>query len=498
MTRHSLEDILELTFLADGDYDLIRKSLETREFTSLKTSKEVSPVVRAIFTTLQRNKGIPHKIHIQQIASMTDGVRYRWKGKLDTPAQEMGALSVRNRYGVDILDQHSLYIQHKTGKSRWIAGDHQMAFGFGLVSGKPFPARKGWSTVNMGTSVQNGLKGYKSSTGMNRTRGFAVEQKTNFGTMVFSHGFVGEDGKENRNFTRGAWQYKNSSILIGTSFAPKTQSIFGSYDFRNIRSGGEISFGVGSPSIIFGLNYRIRPFKYIIQYRDIHSNSIGQMGNPMVEWRGSDLSETGLFQGAYVRTGNTRLMIYADMFQHHTRRINGYEFGIRSETKIKRHKIVFQIKTEKKDEIIDIVYAPLVTPTLRIKDGIKIEHQYDKKTWRTQVKYQYVRTGETKVYQSHGLDLRFQMYRKHYRLELDWMGAVVDHFDSRVYFWDLNLPGEMLTRMIARSSHSQGIKVLFHISNESKLGLKIRLNYLDISLKSQADIVGGIFIQAAL
>jgi hypothetical protein len=498
LTHQSLEDILTLTFLEDEDYDLIRKSLETRELLLLKRPNEVSTVAKVIFRALQRNKGIPHKIRIQQIVSMTDGIRYRWKGKMKTLTQEASVLSIRNRYGLDILGDHSIYIQHKTGNSRWIVGDHQMAFGFGLVSGKPFPERKGWSTVNTGTSVQKGLKGYRSSTGMNRTRGIAVEQKTNYGTIVFSQDLAGENKNEKRNYYRGAWQYNNASTLIGTVIASKTQSIYGSFDYGNISPGGEISFGVGSPSIIFGLNFRIRPFKYIIQYRDIHDKSIGQMGNPMVEWRGSDLSEKGLFQGAYIRTGKTRLMIYADMFQHYTREINGYELGIRTETKIQKHKIVFQVKTEKKDETNDVIYAPLVMPTLRKKDGIKLEHQYDKKTWRTQVKYQFIRTGEIEIHHSHGLDLRFQIYGKYYQLELDWMGAEVDHFDSRVYFWDVNLPGEMLTRMLAHSSHSQGIKVLFDVSNESKLGVKLRFNYSALSFSSPIDIMGGLFIKVAL
>ncbi len=81
LTHRLLEEILVLTFLAEEDYDLIRTSLNSRDFTSLKTSKDISPALRFIFDTLQRNKGVPHKIYIQQIASMTDGVRYRWKRK---------------------------------------------------------------------------------------------------------------------------------------------------------------------------------------------------------------------------------------------------------------------------------------------------------------------------------------------------------------------------------------------------------------------------------
>jgi len=53
-------------------------------------------------------------------------------------------------------------------------------------------------------------------------------------------------------------------------------------------------------------------------------------------------------------------------------------------------------------------------------------------------------------------------------------------------------------RMISHSSHSQGVKILFNISNASKLGLKIRVNYLDFSFNSNVDISGGLFIQAAL
>ena len=78
------------------------------------------------------------------------------------------------------------------------------------------------------------------------------------------------------------------------------------------------------------------------------------------------------------------------------------------------------------------------------------------------------------------------------------MGAMIDHFDSRVYFWDVILPREMLMRMISHSSHSQGVKILFNISNASQLGLNIRVNYLDLSFNSDVDISGGLFIQASL
>ena len=77
------------------------------------------------------------------------------------------------------------------------------------------------------------------------------------------------------------------------------------------------------------------------------------------------------------------------------------------------------------------------------------------------------------------------------------MEAIIDHFDSRVYFWDVNLPGEMLTRMILHSCHNQGVKILFNIANASKLGLKIRVNYLDY-FNFNVNISGGIFIQATL
>jgi hypothetical protein len=52
--------------------------------------------------------------------------------------------------------------------------------------------------------------------------------------------------------------------------------------------------------------------------------------------------------------------------------------------------------------------------------------------------------------------------------------------------------------MLAHSSHSQGIKVLFDVSNESKLGVKLRINYSALSFSSPIDIMGGLFIKVAL
>ncbi len=499
VNHETLRDILALTFLNDEDYGLIQTSLQQSDLRPLITSHEISPILRAILQSLQKNKGIPHKVYIQQHTTMTDGNRYRWRGRMNTASQEIGALSVRNRHGLDILDQYSFYVLHQTKNRRWLVGDHQMAFGFGLVSGKSFPARKGWSTVNTGASLyHNGLSGYKSSTGVNRRRGIAVEQNTKWGTVSISHGQTGADADGRSGFSSGAWRYENKSLLVGTALTRVAQSVFAAYELGHIRAGGELSFGSGKPSMVVGFKYGIRPFKYVIQFRDIHANSTGEMANPMVEWRGSEISERGLFQGAFIRTGKTRVMIYADAFHHHMRDIDGYEFGIRSESKMDRHRIVFQVKTEKKDHKREIVYAPLISPAFTNKNGIKLEHRYGTKTWRTDMKYQFVRAGDTEFSNSHGLDLRLHLFRKHTKIELDWMAARVGSFDSRIYFWDLNLPGAMMSRMMARSYHSQGAKVLFNLSNGARLGIKIRADFAHLSWRSEIEISGGIFIQAAL
>ncbi len=491
--------MLALTFLNEEDYGHIQTSLRQADFTGLIASDEISSLLRFILHSLRNNKGIPHKVFLQQHTSRTDGNRYRWRARMNTPIQEIGALSVRNRGSMDILDQHSFYIVRNTNNGHWIVGDHQMAFGFGLGSGKPFPPRKGWSTVNKGASIyKNGLKSYKSSTGISRTRGFAVEQSTTIGTISLSHGQTNSDIYRNNSTTQGAWQYGNKFMSVGTVFTHGIQSVFASYNRGQVRTGGEISFGSGTPSMVLGFHYGIRPFKYLVQYRNIYAQSMGSMGNPMVEWHGSEISERGLFQGALIRVGKSRIMIYADAFHHHLRKIDGYEFGIRSETKMNRHRIVFQIKTEKKDSENESVYAPLVSPAFTNKNGIKLEHRYDARLWRTDVKYQFVRAGEIKTDHSHGLDLRLHLFRNTYKIELDWMAARVGSYDSRLYFWDVNLPGEMLTRMMARTHHSPGAKILFNLSNGSRLGFKIRADFAHLSLRSEFGISGGIFIQAAL
>jgi|TARA_Y100000310_G_scaffold212179_2_gene213004 hypothetical protein len=498
LSLNILLEIRSLSFLADEDYILIQTALDQNDMKSLTKSNKISPILKTIIEVVQNNKSSLQKVFIQQHTSITGGNRYRWRGKINTPIQEISAISVRNRGVVDILGQNSIYIVHHSKKGRWIAGDHQMAFGFGLVSGKPFPSRKGWNTVNTGTSIYTGLGGYKSSTGIKRIRGIAIEQNTALGTISLSYGQTNLDVAQNKGTTKGAWQYGNKLMSVGTVLTSDIQSVFASYNREQIRTGGEISFGTGSPSLIVGFHYGIPAFKYLVQYRDIYPNSLAKMGNPMVEWKGSEISERGLFQGAFIRLENIRLMIYADVFHHHIRRVNGYEFGIRSETKLNRHRVVFQIKTEKKDKFKDVIYPPLIFPSVMQKDGVKLEYRYGADRWRTDVKYQFIRAGDLVTNDSHGLDLRFHFLRNNYRIELDWMAAQVGSFDSRIYFWDVNLPGEMMTRMIFKSSHSQGIKVLFNLKNRSRLGVKLRLNHTALSFRTDFEISGGIFIQTAL
>ena len=499
VNKEALQDILTLTFLNEEDYTLIKASLIHTDFMGLIKLNVISPLLRFILNTLQKNKGIPHKILLQQHTSRTDGNRYRWRARMNTPTQELGTLSVRKKGTRNILGQPSFYIVRKGKNGQWIIGDHQMAFGFGLNAGKPFAPRKGWSTVNKGAALySNGLNSYRSSTGLNRTRGVALEQTTPIGAFYFSHGQGGTKASTKKGLSRGAWQLEKNSFLGGAVVTQKSQSIFASYEWEKINVGGEIAIGRSNPSMVLGMNYRIRPFKYLLQIRNIYAHSLGVMGNPMVEWAGAEVSERGLFQGAIFRVDKIKIMIYSDTFYHHTRKINGYEFGLRSETKLNRNRIVFQYKTEKKDSQYEIVYAPLISSTYSERTSFKLEHRFSTKFWRTDVKYQFVSAGEIETNRSHGLDLRVNLFRQSYKVELDWMVANVGSFNSRLYFWDVNLPGEMLTRLMARSSHSQGVKVIYPLSNGSKLGFKTSMTYASLSFNSSVEISGGIFIQVTL
>lgn len=486
----ALQDLQSLSILSASDYQLIKHALNQNDVSYLSKVKEMSSVLRVMINALNEHKGNYPKIVIKQLSAVSDDTRYRWHGKSYMKGFETGILNVRNKYEQHIANNGSVYIGSVNKLSQWIAGDQSIAYGFGLITGRPFPARRGFSTISKGATTDARIRGYNSATSTNRIRGGAYKKTINNHSILVSIGDVKGRGGINHYGGLGIYMQENASNKWGVVFSEKTQSVFGGFDKGKIELSGEVSHGRGTPSFVLAFQYEEKPFQYVIHFRNLRNGSLGETSNPMAAWQGRIISEKGIFQGGTFRVNQTRIMVYADWAFHIEKNINKQVLGVRTESRFGRHYIIGQLKLDQKDEDEMLIYGPRLNNDEMKKESFRLEHKYASKLLRSQIKVQWVKSGIKDFTYGKGIDLRFTFYQPKYQLEMDWMMAQVDDYESRIYFWDVNLPGEMHSRLFTKPGHGPGIKLLFQPTPDVRMGIRIKTHFTGLSFNA-SPIIGA-------
>ncbi len=494
----AIHDFQSLSILSASDYHLIKQALNQNDESYLIEAKEMSSVLRLIINALNENEGIYPKIVMKQLSAISDDTRYRWHGKSYIKGFETGILNVRNKYEQHIANDGSVYFGSANKSSLWIIGDQSIAYGFGLNAGRPFPARRGFSTISKGATTDARMRGYNSATSTNRIRGGAYKKTINNHSILISIGEVNGRGGINHYGGMGIYMQENASNKWGMVFSEKTQSIFGGIEKGKIELSAEASHGIGTPSFVLAFQYEEKPFQYVIHFRDLRNGSLGETSSPMAAWQGRVISEKGIFQGGTFRVNHTRIMVYADWAFHVVKNINKQVLGVRTESRFGRHHIIGQLKFDQKDEDEMLIYGPRLFEDELRKESFRLEHKYASKLWRSQLKAQWVKSGVKDFTYGKGIDFRFTFYQPKYQLEMDWMIAKVDDYNSRIYFWDVNLPGEMHSRLFTKSGHGPGFKLLFLPSVDVRMGIRIKTHFTGFSFNASPIIQGGLLFQANL
>ncbi len=494
----ALQDLQSLSILTTSDYHLIKQVLKYNDISYLRKPAEMSSVLSMIINALDKNKGTHPKIVMKQLSAISEDTRYRWQGQYFMNGYEGGIVNARNKFEKHIANNGSIYIGATDKSAQWIIGDQSMAYGFGLVAGRPFPARRGFSTISRGSTFDTRLRGYNSATSINRVRGGAFRKNKKNHSFLISMGEMNGRNGTNNFGGIGIYAQENVSNNWGLVVSEKAQSFFGGFEKGKIELSGEISYGLGPPSFVMAMQYKERPFQYVIHFRNLRNGSLGQTSNPMAAWQGKYISEKGIFQGGTFRLKQTRIMVYADWAFHFEKNINKQVFGVRTESRFGRHYIIGQFKLDQRDENETLIYGPIQFVDALQKESIRLEHKYVSKLWRSLVKVQWVKSGVNDFNYGKGIDFRFIFYQPKYQLEIDWMMSMVDDYESRIYFWDVNLPGEMHSRLFTESGHGMGFKLVFQPSPDVRMGIRVKSHYKALSFNMSPTIQGGIIFQANL
>ena len=83
-------------------------------------------------------------------------------------------------------------------------------------------------------------------------------------------------------------------------------------------------------------------------------------------------------------------------------------------------------------------------------------------------------------------------------IELDYVSAKVEDYDSRIYFWDVNLPGEMRSTMYSKDASSVGVKVVYNTKHGWYSGIRYRIKWEENSITGLPTSSAGVFIRASV
>ena len=85
-----------------------------------------------------------------------------------------------------------------------------------------------------------------------------------------------------------------------------------------------------------------------------------------------------------------------------------------------------------------------------------------------------------------GFETQFNWKIQQFAIRGSWIAAQIDDFNGRVYFWDLNLPGEMRSVAISQNKQILGFRVQMKPNNNYRLYMRWRSSWDSIRFSGTA------------
>nr|MBC8400018.1 hypothetical protein [Candidatus Neomarinimicrobiota bacterium] len=97
-----------------------------------------------------------------------------------------------------------------------------------------------------------------------------------------------------------------------------------------------------------------------------------------------------------------------------------------------------------------------------------------------------------------GLEGLLRWQWANYKFDIDWVQTRVENYDSRLYFWDLNLPNEMRSRVYTATGYYPGFKLAIGTKQNYYIAGRIRWLIPFSPNKVKLDYEGGLLIEVNL
>ncbi len=540
ISKKTLQSLTNLSLFSDEEIRWLEDKAQKRIRQNIVDDPHITHSIKTVLKWVDKNNWIPKSnISLKQLVSSKEDVRYRWKGFYSVGFVEAGIIMERDPFESNIADFSAISISKQTNNISWVIGDHRISSGLGLIAGNPFQPVKGFGSSSSLVRFGRGIKMYSSSNEGWKASGMGLSTNTKMGKWSFSINKNKRDGvwdlklgpkvnltgdhssrnpKNRLTETSGlaGWEYSWKEHQIG--FTRAIQSWHNENDvsviyyftgFHTMIRGnqwkifGEVGFGRRDGwGVLSGLVYHIKGLRYLLHIRKYKNNYIGYRSSPLAEWGSFGLNESGVFQGLDFSIGPLYTSVFGDVFFHPT--VNngkiGFENGARFRYKKDKIRLTIQYKNSIKSREDGPVYSPEQGISQQKRETLKIVYQGGHHTgiwWKWQVNRVHFNSSNSSA-TSIGIEGRVGINRKTYRVEVDWVFVKVDNYDSRIYFWDVNLPGEMQNHVYSTPGHSPAVCVRYNPYDTGEFGMRLRGVWDHFSILGPPVLELAIFLNATL
>ena len=460
---------------------------------------------------LQNAAESPSRFSFKAIQS----VKYAYSGNYSWQAADLayGATFYRDPNSLSGYKIPSIFWVKSNTKQSLFLGDYQVLTGYGLTFWRSVASGKGFETVLSGNTSQFRIIPFRSTTNSWSLRGAAIQRSLDPITICIGYsyrtvnGYFDEDGysvrqtrwqegssHENLMFVQSLVSYTSGrvgAVFVSSQYSNssssehfKRMSLFGSHTFRGVTFFGELN-PLLDGNLLGGISFKSKLVRMVIVGRSLNKPFPGSRQNPFSEWKSINRNEFGIFQGILVTFINNKVYGFIDIFRElNTPRqqlysVSGRDLGLRWLYKKEKWRVRSQWKSENK-LYPDINYGEQIMTSTATKSAVACAFYFQPSTHQIlKINIMETHARETDDY-SHGRGGEISWsgeIRQKQTLKISLIHSKVQSFASRLYFWDINLPGEMRSLMVSTSgiSTALGYRIKFPLGGE--IGFRIRYTW---------------------
>lgn len=525
--------LLTLDILPTSDIEKIQSSSSLK---TLLADKEFSATGIMLIQNISFIPTISHYVSMAEKISFKDiNTNHKWKFYGHIGQIQFGFLTENDPGEKNILDHQTIYTMGNNGPIKWIIGDHQLAGGFGLISWKPSSTYKSFDAIQSLSRTGNGISGYISGNEYWNVRGGAIQLGSQYGNFTFSLGRTFRDGiienqkvkldlsgehvstssllMKNNLLEQSStlmWENRFSENVLGliahsdyvmddhNKVLTNSISFYGKGKIKSWTIFGEAASNFDHIAMISGIQYSSSPMKYLFSQRYYPPAYKIFRSQPFAEWYSINDGETGWFHNIQFNFKNNAIAFFNDTAVKKSLVFPGAnnvyktEFGSRWKWNSKRKNFILQYKEALHTEEESLYAAETTKRTLQ-SESLKAVYfinsaSYDLKWTLNFVNYNQ---GSTAV----GLESKLNYSISSWTVTANWIVSFIQGSGARLYFWDLNLPGEMSNFSISESGHVTGFRVLLKSNHGYQLHFRWRCEWDSLEFAATPETFSSIAIQ---